>query len=159
MRTNEQLVLGDSLLEGIALRYGLFYGVGAGDDQLVRSVRKRQMPTLRKSGPLSWIYIDDAVSATVAALERGLGGEAYNVVDDEPVSWTAMVTELARAVGARPPRAFPEWVLGAAPYAQTVMRGGICASNAKARSELGWAPQTPTYREGMAKIAAHHGAR
>ena len=71
MRTNEQLVVGSRELEGIALRYGLFYGVGAADDQMVAAVRKRQMPMLREAGPLSWVYIDDAVSATVAALERG----------------------------------------------------------------------------------------
>jgi pimeloyl-ACP methyl ester carboxylesterase len=36
---------------------------------------------------MSWIYIDDAAAATVAALERGRADHAYNVVDDEPVRW------------------------------------------------------------------------
>ena len=156
MRTNEQLVLGTPELDGIALRYGLIYGVGAGDDQLVQLIRRRQVPVLRTAGPLSWVYLDDAVTATVTALERGGSGQAYNVVDDEPVSWTAFMTELARALDVRPPRAFPSWVLAAAPYARTVMRGGVCASNAKARQELDWVPKTPSFREGVARIAEHH---
>ena len=159
MRANEQLVLDNSDLEGIALRYGLFYGVGAADDQMVAAIRKRQMPALRDAGPLSWVYLDDAVSATVAALECGKPGEAYNVVDDEPVSWTALMTELARALGTRPPFALPSWALAAAPYIRTVVRGGVCASNAKARRELGWAPEVPGYREGVARIAARSSAR
>ena len=156
MRTNERLVLGTPELDGIALRYGLIYGVGAGDDQMVQLIRKRQVPVLREAGPLSWVYLDDAVTATLSALERGGSGEAYNVVDDEPVSWTAFMTELARTLDVSPPRAFPSWVLAAAPYARTVMRGGVCSSNAKARRELDWAPQTPSYREGLARIAEHH---
>ncbi|HET7357570.1 MAG TPA: NAD(P)-dependent oxidoreductase [Nocardioidaceae bacterium] len=156
MRTNERLVLGNPELDGIALRYGLFYGVGAADDQMVAAIRKRQLPVLREAGPLSWVYLDDAVSATVAALERGRSGEAFNVVDDEPVSWTVLMTELARALDTRPPLALPGWALAATPYIRTVMRGGVCASNAKARRELGWAPQVPSYRDGVARIAKHH---
>ena len=156
MGVNEELVLANPELEGIALRYGLIYGVGAGDDQMVTAVRKRQMPTLRNAGPLSWVYLDDAVSATVAALEHGAAGQAYNVVDDEPVSWTGMMTALAAALGARPPRSLPAWALAPATYARVVMRGGICASNARARGELGWTPEAPTYREGVAKLADAH---
>ncbi|HEU5043511.1 MAG TPA: NAD(P)-dependent oxidoreductase [Nocardioidaceae bacterium] len=158
MRTNERLVLDNSDLEGVALRYGLFYGVGAADDQMVAAIRKRQMPALRNAGPLSWVYLDDAVTATVAAVERGKPGEAYNVVDDEPVSWTALMTELARDLGARPPFALPSWALAATPYIRTVVRGGVCASNAKARRELAWVPEVASYREGVARIAARSSA-
>jgi nucleoside-diphosphate-sugar epimerase len=55
-------------------------------------------------GIMSWIYLDDAVAATVAALERGRPGQAYNLVDDEPVRWRDFLGALARAVEAPPPR-------------------------------------------------------
>ena len=42
-------------------------------------------------GIVSWVHLDDAVAATVAALEHGRPGEVYNIVDDRPASineWT-----------------------------------------------------------------------
>lgn len=156
MRINERLVLGSTDFAGVALRYGLFYGVGAGDDQMVTALRKRQLPVSKNAGPLSWIYIDDAVSATVAALERGESGRAYNIVDDQPVSWTQFMTELAGAIGAKPPRTLPAWVQGLLPYARTLLRGGIVASNQLAKTHLGWAPAVASYHQGVALIAEHH---
>lgn len=156
MRINEKEVLGNRNLEGIALRYGLFYGVGAGDDQMVQALRKRQMPVLKNAGPLSWIYIDDAAAATVAALERGSAQQAYNIVDDEPVSWTAMMRALAVELDVKPPRALPAWMLAMAPYVKTMMQGGMRASNAWARRELQWTPEVPTYKHGVSIIAAKH---
>ena len=156
MRSNEKQVLSHPHLDGIALRYGLFYGVGAGDELLVSQLRKRRIPVLHHAQPLSWIYIDDAAAATVAALERGVRGEAYNVADDHPVSWTDMLREIAHAIGAPPPRTVPAWLLGLMPYAQTMMRGGLTVSNTKARTELDWTPAVPTYREGARRIAEAH---
>jgi nucleoside-diphosphate-sugar epimerase len=156
MRLNEDLVLRSGAFDGIALRYGLFYGVGAGDTDLVASLRRRRLPVVREAGPLSWIYVEDAATATLAALVAGEGGEAYNVVDDEPVSWTTLMTELAAAIGAPRPPALPRWALPALPYAGVVLRGGVCATNLKARSKLRWAPAVPTYRDGIRRIAAAH---
>jgi nucleoside-diphosphate-sugar epimerase len=156
MRVNEDLVLRSAAFDGIALRYGLFYGVGAGDQDLVDGLRRRRLPVLRGAGPLSWIYLDDAATATVAALVSGEGGEAYNVVDDEPVSWTTLMTELAGALGAPRPRALPRWALAALPYARAVLQGGVCAANLKARTKLHWSPAVPTYRDGIGRIAAAH---
>lgn len=156
MRSNEEQVLGADSFDGVALRYGLFYGVGAGDDAMVDSLSKRRLPVLREAGPLSWIYLDDAVSATVAALDHGTAGEAYNVVDDEPVSWTTMMSALATVLGAPAPRALPRWMLAAIPYARTMMDGGMCASNLKARRKLHWSPAVPTYRSGVELIRRQH---
>jgi nucleoside-diphosphate-sugar epimerase len=140
MRVNEQAVLSNPALDGVALRYGLFYGVGAGDDMMVTALRKRRMPVLKDAGPLSWIYLDDAVAATVRALEAAPAGRAYNVVDDDPVSWTRLMTELAAAVGAKPPRAIPGWLVAPMPLVRTLMRGGMISSNDRAKAELGWQP-------------------
>src|SRR4051812_2476048 len=75
----------DRAAEGIVLRYGAFYGPGA-SEEMVDLVRKRKMPIVGDGGGIwSWIHVDDAASATVAAVERGARG-IYNVVDDEPAA-------------------------------------------------------------------------
>lgn len=135
---------------GIALRYGLFYG---GDvDNYVGMLRRRALPVPTGSrGTLALIHHEDAATATVAALERGFPG-AYNIVDDRPTTWRELVDGIARARSAPRPIALPAWVLrAAAPYAAMMMTGvNQHVSNAKAKSELGWTPRYPTFREGLA---------
>lgn len=149
LRSNEQQVLGAEDLTGTALRYGLFYGPGA-STPMIDAVRRRRLPVIRGGGPLPWVEIGDAASATVAALD-GPGG-AYNIVDDLPVSLSTMITAIADAVGAPKPRVLPEFVLGLTPYARAVMRGGLRVSNAKAKTDLGWHLDTPTYRDGVVAL-------
>jgi nucleoside-diphosphate-sugar epimerase len=151
MRRNEQLVLSDPTLQGVALRYGLIYG-GPASAELVDGVRRRRLPVLRNASPLSWTYLDDAVSATVAALESAASG-AYNIADDVPVSWTELVTALADAIGAPPPRRVPPALVRlGAPYGFTVLRGGVCLSNEKAHQDFGWQPAVRSYRDGIARL-------
>jgi nucleoside-diphosphate-sugar epimerase len=156
LRDNENQVLGADGLDGIALRYGLFYGPGPGSDALVSALRKRRLPVTRRSGVLPWVFIDDAAAATVAALDRGTGGTAYNIADDEPVSMAAMLTATAEAAGAPRPITVPSWLLTAAPYARAVVGGGLRVSTAKAKAGLGWEPRVPAYRDGMRLLAAHY---
>jgi hypothetical protein len=143
-------------IEGISLRYGALYGPGASDGQ-VEALRKRSLPLVAGGRiVMTWIYNEDAASAIVAALERGKGGEAYNIVDDEPVSWHDFLTTLAQAVGAPKPFSVPRWLLRPfAPFAEVILaETSIRASNAKAKRELGWTPSNaPTYREGVQKVA------
>jgi nucleoside-diphosphate-sugar epimerase len=149
--------------EGIVLRYGNFYGPGA-SDEMVEIVRKRRMPIVGDGGGIwSWIHVDDAASAAVAAVERG-GNGVYNVADDEPASEAEWLPYLAAAVGARPPRRIPVWLarLAAGDVVVRMMTEARGASNAKARRELGWEPRWASWRDGFrhaldgepAKVAA-----
>ena len=160
MRENERMVLTDHSVEGVALRYALFYGAGA-SQPLIDGVAHRKLPVLANASPLSWIHVDDAASATVAALERGEAGQAYNIADDEPVSWTDFIGYLARALGAPTPRRLPSWLLKLfVPYAHAVLKGGVCLANDKAKQQLHWRPAIPTYRLGIDRLAyeaAHAG--
>ena len=139
---------------GIALRYGIFYG---GDAQQKRALLAKRGIPVANGGLLGWIHHDDAAAATVAALEQGRAG-AYNIVDDEPATWTDVFTAMAEAFDAPRPHRFPRWMLRlAAPYVtafafDTSMR----VSNAKAKAELGWSPKYPTYRDGIAALAGSH---
>ena len=137
-------------LAGIALRYGSFYGPGA-SDPLVDLVRKRRMPIVGDGGGVwSWIHLDDAASATLAALERGKPG-VYNVVDDEPAPVAEWLPAFAAAVGAKPPRRVPVWLgrLAAGEVGVRMMTEIRGASNAKARAELDWVPRWRSWREGF----------
>ena len=151
-------------LEGLVLRYGNFYGPGASDD-LVELVRRRQFPIIGDgNGVWSWIHIDDAAAATVAAVERGRPG-IYNVVDDDPAPVSAWLPALADAVGARHPWRVPRWVGGLATGSVPVrwMTEGRGASNAKAKQELEWQPRWASWRDGfrngLAVTSAHQDQR
>ncbi|MEU0569508.1 NAD(P)-dependent oxidoreductase [Nonomuraea sp. NPDC005983] len=150
LRANEEQVLGTPGIDGIALRYGMFYGPEPMTRQLADQVRRGLLPVFRPSGITSPIHIHDAAAAAVAALERGRPGQAYNICDDEPVEFASYLRALAASVGAAPPRALPAWVLSVAPYLKAFMvTSRIRLSNAKAERELGWRPDYPSIHEGL----------
>jgi nucleoside-diphosphate-sugar epimerase len=139
----------------VVLRYGAFYGIGTWygvDGDVAQRVRKRQFPIVGSGrGVTSFIHIDDAASAAVAALDAQTSG-VFNIVDDEPASAAEWLPAYARALGAPPPRRVPvllaRLVLGKAltEWIQT----GRGASNRAAVSALGWKPRFPSWRQGFA---------
>jgi 2-alkyl-3-oxoalkanoate reductase len=150
----ERQVLGAEGLEGVVLRYGWLYGPGTyygRDGSLAADTLKRRSPIVGAgTGVFSFIHVDDAAAATVAAVERGDAG-VYNVVDDDPAPLHEWAPAYAKALGAKPPRRVPVWLarLVAGPaMAETAitLRG---ASNAKAKRELGWTPAHPSWRQGF----------
>jgi nucleoside-diphosphate-sugar epimerase len=140
-------------IEGVVLRYGAFYGPqNPATQQMMSLVRRRMLPVVRHdAGLLPCIHIDDAVSATVAALDHGRSGAIYDIVDDMPVSMSELIHALAAAAGAPPPRTVPGWVPRLfSPFMAAFMRVRLTPSNARARAELGWRPAFATYRDGLA---------
>jgi nucleoside-diphosphate-sugar epimerase len=154
-RTLDALVRQEELvrsapLDGVVLRYGSFYGPGASDD-LVELVRARKLPLVGDgAGVWSWIHVDDAAAAAVAAVEGDATG-AFNVCDDAPAPVADWLPYLATAVGAKPPRHVPVWLarLLAGEAVAALMTRVRGASNAKARSELAWEPHWATWRQGF----------
>ena len=152
----EATVTGAEGIEGLALRYGGFYGPGTSlavnpDGEQVEMVRKRRFPIVGNgAGIWSLVHIHDAAAATAAAVEGGEPG-LYNVVDDEPAPVSVALPELARVIGAPPPRRIPRW-LGRllAGEGNTIMMTEVRgASNAKAKRELGWELRYPSWRLGI----------
>jgi 2-alkyl-3-oxoalkanoate reductase len=154
IRHLEAAVVGAGDMEGIALRYGGFYGPGnalGNGGFLVEQVRKRRVPIVGDgAGVWSFLHIEDAAGAVVAALERGAPG-VYNVVDDEPARVSEWLPRLAQVVGAPPPRRVPVWLgrLAGGEVGVSMMTRIRGASNAKAKGELGWRPSWPTWRDGF----------
>jgi nucleoside-diphosphate-sugar epimerase len=154
IRYLERAVTGADGIDGLALRFGNFYGPGTGlarDGDLVALVRKRRLPIIGEGGGVwSFVHVDDVATATVAALERGAPG-IYNVADDEPAPVAEWLPGLAREVGAKPPRRVPVWVgrMAAGEVGVSMMTRIRGASNAKAKRELAWQPRYASWREGF----------
>jgi nucleoside-diphosphate-sugar epimerase len=156
IRAMEEMVVGEEGMEGLVLRYGFFYGPGthyANDGSTTEDVKRRRMPVVGKgTGVFSFVHVDDAADATVAAVERGAAG-VYNIADDEPAPMREWLPVFAGAAGAKPPRRVPAWLArlvagkDAAAFALE-LRG---ASNEKAKRELGWQPAHPSWRTGFAE--------
>jgi nucleoside-diphosphate-sugar epimerase len=154
IRHLEESVVGAGELVGIALRYGGFYGPGTSlsrDGELADVFRKRAFPIVGSgAGIWSFIHIEDAARATLAAIERG-GPGIYNVVDDEPAPASEWLPYLAEILGAKPPRHVPAWLgrLAAGEQVLSMMTKARGASNAKAKRELGWQLLYPSWRQGF----------
>lgn len=155
IRHLEAAVTGADWTTGIVLRYGGFYGPGtslAPGGEHMELIRKRGFPVVGGGGGVwSFIHIEDAAEATVAAVEHGSAG-IYNVVDDEPAPVAEWLPVIAESVGAKPPRRVPRWLgrLLAGEVATIMMTDVRGASNHKAKRELDWRPAHRSWREGLA---------
>jgi 2-alkyl-3-oxoalkanoate reductase len=156
LRHVEDAVTGITWADGIALRYGAFYGPGTGisaapDAVMAELIRKRRYPIVGGgTGVASLVHITDAASATVAAIERGKPG-IYHVADDEPAPVHVWLPVLARALDAKPPRRVPAWLarLLAGKGAVDMMTRARGISNENTKRELGWTPRYPSWRTGF----------
>jgi nucleoside-diphosphate-sugar epimerase len=145
-------------IEGVVLRYGLFYGPEAASTiEMVAMARRRMLPAIRHDQSLlPWIHVDDAASATVAALDRAPAGRSYDIVDDQPVSFSEIVRAMAEAAGAPSPIAVPLWLPRLiAPYTARMLSLRLPLSNQKAREDFNWRPSYPTIREGLRQTFQH----
>jgi 2-alkyl-3-oxoalkanoate reductase len=152
MQALERTVLGAG---GVVLRYGYFYGPGSAisrSGSMGQDVSRRRLPVVGGGrGVWSLIHIDDAARATVAALTRGHGGSAYNVVDDDPAPVSQWLPAFAQTLGAPRPLRVPALIALplAGAYGVASMTRAQGASNELAKRELGWAPAYASWREGF----------
>ncbi len=154
IQTLERMVLNTAGVTGAALRYGSLYGPGtslSSDGEVVELVRQRKFPVIGGgTGVWSFIHVDDAARATQLVIERGAAG-VFNIVDDEPAEVSEWLPDLARTLGEKPPHRLPAWIarfaIGEVGVSMmTAIRG---ASNAKAKRELGWHLEYPSWRDGF----------
>jgi 2-alkyl-3-oxoalkanoate reductase len=151
---HDERVVHSTGLEGVVLRYGFFYGPGttfAPGNGLYEDTRRRRLP-LSGDGASFWsfVHVDDAACAAVAALSQGQHG-LYNVVDDEPAPMREWLPEYADLIGAKPPRRLPEWLVrvGAGAPMSAFLTRFPPVSNARAKNQLGWSPRFSSWRQGF----------
>jgi nucleoside-diphosphate-sugar epimerase len=150
----ESVVLNADGIEGVALRYGAFYGptgdIGKGGS-MVELIQKRKLPLVGDgTGVWSFVHYDDAASATVKAIESDVTG-IFQIADDDPAQAAVWLPEFAKILGAKPPRHIPAWLarlavgdIGVAAF--TEIRG---ADNSLAKATFGWQPGYASWREGF----------
>jgi 2-alkyl-3-oxoalkanoate reductase len=141
-------------VHAIVLRYGYLYGPGtsfAPGGDILEAVRSRRFPVVGSgAGVWSFVHVDDIAMATVIAAESAPSG-LYNVVDDEPAEAGTWLPELARVIGAKPPRHVPVWLarlmIGDAGVAMMTQSRG--SSNVKIKRAFAWQPLYRTWRDGF----------
>jgi nucleoside-diphosphate-sugar epimerase len=160
LRHLERAVIGAAWTEGIALRYGGLYGPGTSLDvdggDMTEAIRRGFFPIIGSGeGMFSFVHVEDAADATVAAIERGARG-VYHVVDDEPAPVREWLPVVAAALGAKRPRRMPRWLarLIAGETVVTMSTEARGASNERARRCLGWAPRHASWRESLGRTTA-----
>jgi 2-alkyl-3-oxoalkanoate reductase len=156
IRYLESAVTRSSAPEGVVLRYGVLYGPNTGvlEDAMIRQIKRRRLPLIGGgTGWWSFLHVEDAASATALAIECGLAGSIYNIVDDEPAPAREWLPALARMLDAKPPFPLPAWLARIVAGEQIVvqMTEARAGSNAKAKREMGWQPRFPSWRQGFAE--------
>jgi nucleoside-diphosphate-sugar epimerase len=139
---------------GVVLRYAALYGPGTslttGGAQ-IEAIRTRAFPLVGDAtATWSFLHVEDAADAAVAALTRGRG--IYNITDDHPVRIGEWLTDVARLIDAAPPRRVPVWlarIVGGEGLVHMMTRARG-SSNSKAHRDLGWTPGHADWREGFA---------
>lgn len=126
----------------LILRGGLFYGPGTGfdDDWFARArAGKLRLPE-DGSAYVSLVHISDMVEATALAVERWPGARTLLVCEDEPARWREVFSYVAALAGSAEPAPG-----GPARFPSFRVR------NARAKDALGWQPQFPNHRCGLAR--------
>ncbi len=142
----EQRVLESNKIDGVALRFGFFYGPGTWfhpQGNIADQIRKRQFPVIGKGeGVWNFVHIQDAAKAITSAVYSAPG--VYNIVNNHPSPMHEWLPAFARFLGADAPKWISEEQAlkerGAdAVYCATKLRG---ASNGKAKEAFNFQPSS-----------------
>jgi nucleoside-diphosphate-sugar epimerase len=146
---------------GVTLRLGLLYGPGLGSTKDIITYARMGVEVL--PGPpdayCPMLWIDDAASALVAALERAPSG-VYDIADDEPLPRTEMFAAMARSVGRRGLLRLPgSWIRLMGGPGMTPIARSQRVSNQRFKEATGWAPVVHDARVGWERLggAGHAG--
>lgn len=136
----------------IAFRIAGIYGPGrSAIDQVLEGTARR----LIKPGQVfNRIHRDDIASMVAAALAGRPQFDAYNVCDDDPAPPQDVVAYAAHLLGLPVPPDIPYEAAQVSEMTASFYAENKRTSNARAKSDLAWRPQYPTYRQGLAAIAA-----
>jgi nucleoside-diphosphate-sugar epimerase len=161
-------------LETVVVRLGLVCGVGAGvfPAHVCQPFAKNRVIVFGDGGvPLPLVYVDNAVDALLlAASTLGIGGESFNVVDDDTLTQNEYVALLQRSAGGAPRvlrlPAAAYYILGLVSELAARLRKKEPTTNryriktrlarvrwdsAKARHVLKWQPKVPL-RDGLTRV-------
>jgi nucleoside-diphosphate-sugar epimerase len=140
---------------GTVLRLGHLYGPGtmfAADGSFTDDVRAGKVPLAGAGASVfSFVHVADVATAVAAALDDDAPG-VLNVVDDDPAPIRDWLPQMAEMLGAPRPRRLPLALvrLAAGGWGAAYLGGLRGADNTRAQQVLGWRPQHPSWRAGLA---------
>lgn len=132
------------------------YGPGRSPFDRLRDGHARSV--VREGQVFSRIHRDDIVAGLEASIAAPRPGAIYNLVDDEPAPSHEVTAFAASLLQVEPPPLVPYETADLRPQARRFYAESKRVSNALAKSELGWRPLYPTYREGLRAVLAEERA-
>lgn len=133
------------------LRLPGIYGPGRSAFDQLRAGRARRL--VKPGQVFNRIHVEDIAHGIGAAFGRHASG-IWNIVDDEPAPPQDVIGHAAGMIGMEPPPLQPFETAELTPMARSFYGECKRVSNARAGAALGWSPRYPSYREGLAAIAA-----
>jgi nucleoside-diphosphate-sugar epimerase len=126
------------------------YGPGR---NVLENLRDGTAKRVIKPGQIfSRIHVDDIAGVLLASMARPNPGRAYNVADDEPCPPQDVVEYAAKMLGLAVPPDVPFEQAQLSPMARSFYEDSKRVSNARMKSELGYALKYPSYREGLKSL-------
>jgi nucleoside-diphosphate-sugar epimerase len=138
---------------GVVLRFGQFLAADASHVlDRVRTAKRGWSPMLGPpEGYSTWVDVDDAAAAVVAAVERAPSG-TWNVAEDDPATKAEQAAALAKAVGRDKLRTVPSSLLRLGGGRTDIFRRSQRVSNRRFKAATGWAPVMRTSTDGWRAV-------
>jgi nucleoside-diphosphate-sugar epimerase len=128
------------------------YGPGRSPLDAVRQGRARRID--KPGHVFSRIHVADLVAVLRASMARPLPGAIYNVCDDEPTAPGDVIAFAASLLGRPPPPLVPFAAADLSGLALSFYDDNKRVANRRIKEELGVRLRYPSYREGLAALAA-----
>lgn len=126
------------------------YGPGRGPFAKVRRGTARRI--IKKGQVFSRIHVEDIAQALVLSIARPDPGAIYNLCDDDPAPPQDVIGHAAELLGLPLPPAEDFETAEMTPMARSFYAESKKVRNDHAKQALGWDPQFPNYRTGLAAM-------
>lgn len=136
-------------------RLGGIYGPGRGPFAKLRAGTARRI--VKPGQVFSRAHVDDIAAVLALSLQTPQPGSVYNICDDAPAPPEDVIAYAADLLGLPLPEAEDFASAEMTPMARSFYAENKRIRNTRARSDLGWTPQFPSYREGLKDLLIREG--
>lgn len=146
--------------QGVSLRLASLYSAEDGATREQINYARRGLAALpgAKDAYFPQLWIEDAASALVAALNQSVSSGIYDVADDEPLTRRDLFDAMADAVGRKHLFALPGPLLRLfTGTVYPVMNRSLRISNRRFKEVSGWQPLVASAREGWMQMMQQEG--
>jgi len=107
---------------------------------------------IKKDHVVNRIHVEDIAGALMASIDRPDPGRIYNIADGHPAPPQDVLEFAADLIGETRPDRVDLQTAELSPMARSFYKETKRIDISRARQELGWEPQYPTYRDGLCEI-------